>query len=667
MRRGGSKQRQREDSNSRDPVSPYDEAIRPAAVRGGIQLSGVAIAAAVVATLALVGGIIALGTLYGIELSKTNNAACDASAPDGNTTCPVGSKVFGDDGRDLLSTEFLHIGDQQDAFWDMNLDNSPGTIATSKRLSLEEHGNHIVCVDQKATTLTENGTGECWTDPFLDFQTALDYAWAHLDDICAIWVATGTYAPSVTYTPLDSDGFAVVGGLFSVLPGLDLEDNVVDYDDDSELFDALLRTFYLPPGVDIYGSFGGQLLNEQATDERNLTDFEAETILSGDLGDDFFVWHVVTMGNDVDLTVQGGGAITLDGIVIQDASCLDAPGSVSADNWPVIEDEQVDTFRYAHWAGGLVHIASRTNLTLNGVQFYNSEAFSGAGLLAWDGSIVRMYGGAMYQLFAVFGGAIAALGGGPNSVDHYDLVKRTRVDIASTVFLGNFAYFGGVIFAIDLYYDPTGAVDLRMAWAQLLWQENVGPTGASIVMELGVVNILDTNAMFNEQDLFYSTIMSFFNLRANITGGFFLSNECNDDTAPCAGVISVQGCSTIVRGAVFMGNAGWIAGAITCSIRDDLEDWTLPMEEQQLQLYHNTFSENLSYESGSGAGAVFAQCPVIALGNTFVANTGDRETLYIDEPNDGALLIEQFNVFCSNVPDDIGGVSPCGFGMGTSC
>jgi predicted outer membrane repeat protein len=96
-------------------------------------------------------------------------------------------------------------------------------------------------VDHEAQGLND---GSSWTDAFTDLQRALGWA---LDGV-QIWVAEGTYKPSLTTDPADPQ----------------------------------TATFTLPGGVELYGGFEGLPGTEGNFDARDLSRFD--TYLSGDIG-----------------------------------------------------------------------------------------------------------------------------------------------------------------------------------------------------------------------------------------------------------------------------------------------------------------------------------------------------------------------------------------------
>jgi len=127
-----------------------------------------------------------------------------------------------------------------------------------------------------ANAKSGRNTGVQWKDAYLDLQDALDRA----SNGCGseIWVAEGTYIPSVEYQ----------GGA---------------------------KTFQLINGVPLYGHFAG---NETAIEQRNLKNPNNETILNGE---GIYAWYIVTALGLEQSTIIDGFTITGDsfGVMIENA------------------------------------------------------------------------------------------------------------------------------------------------------------------------------------------------------------------------------------------------------------------------------------------------------------------------------------------------------------
>lgn len=229
------------------------------------------------------------------------------------------------------------------------------------------------------------GDGSSWATAYDGLQAALDDVAASGGALDTIWVAAGTYVPSVAVTPTD----------------------------------PRTRTFLLPAGVDltVYGGFAG---GESVSDQRDP--ILNPTILSGDfLGDDLpgFVnrdenaYHVVT--------AAGSTSFTLDGVTVTggNADGLGADqnggglhGSGTGD-WR-IENCVFTSNRCAGSGGGAWILAAKAGSTIEvrGTTFLDNEAGAHSG-----GSHTGLFGpfetvritGCLYQ------GNTAVLGGGGGS------------------------------------------------------------------------------------------------------------------------------------------------------------------------------------------------------------------------------------------------------------
>ncbi len=229
----------------------------------------------------------------------------------------------------------------------------------------------------------QGGNGSSWSAAFNDLQSALTAA-QNSPGSDVIWVAKGTYKPSLQYA----------GGYSGT------EDN--------------LKTFKLPSDVTIYGGFAG---SESRLDRR---DCDAHmTILSGDLlGNDDNVgdpnnllnlksdnaWHV--------LTADGSTGVVLDGLTVRD-------GYAGGPDDGVIDAEfDLVSIAYAHSSGGGLLARSGASVTLRNMRFeYNASDSSNANILGTPqiGS----------PPIASGGGAVAAIDEG------------TLVTIAKSVFTHN--------------------------------------------------------------------------------------------------------------------------------------------------------------------------------------------------------------------------------------
>jgi parallel beta-helix repeat protein len=139
-------------------------------------------------------------------------------------------------------------------------------------------GSEIIYVDKDANGFN-NGTS--WDDAYIDLRDAFTGAQNIGAEITAIWVAAGTYKP--TY-----------------------DANETDYEN---------KSFELLENVGLFGHFGGVGTYETSTSQRNFVDLNNETILEGQIGENYYdaVRNVVA-GEDIisavvdGFTIQGGYA-----------------------------------------------------------------------------------------------------------------------------------------------------------------------------------------------------------------------------------------------------------------------------------------------------------------------------------------------------------------------
>ncbi len=502
---------------------------------------------------------------------------------------------------------------------------------TTKEITLPDP--RVICVDGDADVRPgTTGSGKCWTDPFRDLQEALDYTIAHPEK-CIIFVADGWYYPSKTLAPRNHQGRAITGGLFASQPGVDSDDNDVDYADDPEGFDELLRTFHVPNHVSIFGHFAGQDGpggGETSTLQRDLDD--NWTYLSGDL-DAFQVWHVVTLGNEI--TGRGYHG-TLDGLVVEDSDCTDAP--MWSLDFPFADDV---TPGYMHNHGGGIYMPVRGNLTMNNMELWGNGAFRGAGLFAWDGSTVRWTVGWCGVNFAEMGGCMAAWGGGPHSLAHYDASKHNYVEIVAVHFVANFAFTGSDVSTDNFYDDPTGGTILHLASN---WHFEHGcecPNGASIDLYYGTLYALDMLCIANIAEISAAACLVTTFARVNISSSAMVDELCADEF--CAAHASFYGSNVQIRNTMFTDGAG-DTGAVLCEADNTFEE-ELGFSST-LDLYYDTFEGNTGDDF---AGAVWSNCPTRMFIDIFVFNdANDWDPVVIDDANDGVLLLDYSNVFCSN-------------------
>lgn len=235
---------------------------------------------------------------------------------------------------------------------------------------------------------SSGGNGSSWSEAFDNLDSALNAARA-VSCPSQIWIATGTYKPTIKYQ----------GGYSGN--------------------ESNLATFNLPSNVSLYGGFAG---NEDNLNDRNTS--ANPTILSGDLnGDDINspsdtqtnkndnAWHV--------LTAEGATGVILDGFIVRGGY------AAGPDLGTLGPKFTLATLDYTHAAGGGLLARYGSKLTLNDMRFeYN----------ATDSANATVRG--PIQL----GGPALASGGGAIAAKDDD----TLVTITNSVFDRNTAFdFGG--------------------------------------------------------------------------------------------------------------------------------------------------------------------------------------------------------------------------------
>lgn len=249
------------------------------------------------------------------------------------------------------------------------------------------------------------GNGLSWATAYSHLQQALDTALASRGFVPEIWVAAGTYVPTVPTVPND----------------------------------MRTATFWLPGGVAVRGGFAGN--EDPATFDINDRDFSAnETILSGDLnGDDDSggdnsenAYHVVTIGIDFEPV----SSVTLDGFTISGGNA-DLTGGGLVVNREVSDVEILQcTFRDNHASdrGGAIDSYGRDPVIRRCV-FINN--FSGGD----GGAMFFSYHAEIHDCTCAQNSA-ASRGGAV-------FVNDTHVTINRTTFKENTAPRGGAIFLFD--------------------------------------------------------------------------------------------------------------------------------------------------------------------------------------------------------------------------
>ncbi len=181
-----------------------------------------------------------------------------------------------------------------------------------------------------------NGNGTSWGKAFNNLDSALEAA-RNNSSADQIWIAAGTYKPSVMYA-------GTYGGS---------EPN--------------LKTFNLPSDVALFGGFKG---TEKKLGDRNGNKYP--TILSGDLEGNDINTPTTTNSNKTDnawhvLTADGVTGVSLDTLIVQDGY------AAGPDDGTLGPKFTLATLDYTHDAGGGLHASHGSKVSLNNIHFkYNA-------------------------------------------------------------------------------------------------------------------------------------------------------------------------------------------------------------------------------------------------------------------------------------------------------
>lgn len=287
-------------------------------------------------------------------------------------------------------------------------------LPVSYRLKgFELESQKIIYVNQSATG---NGDGRSWENAYTNLSNALaDY---NKDD--EIWVAQGTYTPSV------------VAGL---------PDNK--------------RSFYIDKDVSIYGGFIGDESNREDRDPLNNKTILSGDIMGDDVADNIFLNKTDNANNVVFVTVSTTAATTIDGFVITGGYADGNPDVFSdlrgAGLWsvgPVVVNNCHFNNNYATNHGG-------------GLYFYRINA-PGSAITnsTFESNVVNQNGG---------GVVLAENGSDPIKIDNCKFVNNTSGDagggiisirsipvITNSLFEGNSSITSGggldISQGLDFYY-----------------------------------------------------------------------------------------------------------------------------------------------------------------------------------------------------------------------
>lgn len=378
-------------------------------------------------------------------------------------------------------------------------------------------------VDASATGAN---TGTNWTDAFIDLQTAFNTAVSGDE----IWVAAGTYRPSLLDAPDDPRS----------------------------------ATFRSPGGVAVYGGFAGI---ETSRDERDWT--TRQTILSGDLlgndgeaeGKSDNAYHVITHQTAGPLT-------TIDGITVSggwnEIKWLDGAGIYQMLGAMRIVNCTFLGNRTRH-AGGAIYSEGYSPVTVSNCTFIGNSAFEfGGAIFAWckltvvdclfDGNVANS-GGAMYFGTDTGGCTVTRcrflrnratfLYGGAMCI--HNCSGPLLASIIECVFEGNITKAEGG--AIMCYNDAT--LHIRDCTFNNNTCTELTVSGGGAIMHKGTLLTL-TNCSFSGNSAFRGGALNNMSLAARIANCRFHGNHARDEGS----AVSNRGSSAKYLNCVMSGNTG---------------------------------------------------------------------------------------------------------------
>jgi len=229
---------------------------------------------------------------------------------------------------------------------------------------LQQEETNAVTIYHVTTTGTDANDGLTWASSFATIQQAINLA--HANPVqCEVWVATGTYSPTICLA--DADGLQITD----------------EY-----------KSFTMYSGVNVYGGFAGNETTREigVTGGRQVVangaawEFANPTILDGSSTSSY---HVVWFGSNgftdftySDITVKIPE--TLSERTIMDGFTITG-GFANID--VRIEDETISKKKYVHTAGGGVALVGNGELH-NCIMTENKARYGGAGVSMFNGAKV---------------------------------------------------------------------------------------------------------------------------------------------------------------------------------------------------------------------------------------------------------------------------------------
>ena len=408
---------------------------------------------------------------------------------------------------------------------------------------------------QKYVTVAGAGTkdGSSWTNAASDLQATINAA--AIGDV--IWVASGTYTPTVKIADFLFDGITPTT--------------------------ARDKTFKLMPGVKVFGGFVG---NEVPSFNLDTRDFVAnETILSGDLGVDGKAYHVVSvfkMTTDVAPT-------ELNGFTIKDG-LANATGEITP---PFVYQNAIASYtRIRQNTGAGVYVAlegGSASLALKNLNIKSNEAIDYAGGLfiysrnSTLASQIDLSNSIFINNSGTRGGAIYHQGAAPSKINitnttignnpspsasfyHYN----GEANITQSVFENNNG--GGAIFSF------VGALNIDKS----IFRNNIKDSGAAISLSSSSITVFS---------------------RMTLSNSIFYNNEATSAGATNSGgaiLVNTNAKATIINSTFYKNKSTNAHGAISFNNASNVS----------LTLYNNIFNgnfrttDNSSADIRNGSGAI---------------------------------------------------------------
>ncbi len=422
-----------------------------------------------------------------------------------------------------------------------------------------------------------SGNGSSWANAFNNLDSALT-AVKNDGQVDQIWVARGTYKPSVIYAP---NSFA--GGAYGIST-------------------PNLKTFDLPSNVSIYGGFIG---TETSLSARNRD--ANPTIFSGDLaGNDINdpshtqtnksdnAWHIFNAGNDISKT--GVTGVLLDSIIVTD-------GYASGPDMGTLGPNNVlASINYAHDAGGGLLARFGSKVTLNNVKMeYNAsngslatilvpnlgaaKASGGGGVAAIDEATLVTVNSSNFNHNTSFfagssGGAIDALLEASiainNSLLTYNIAERNGGAVhgvsAGTITISNSTLNYNVLPTViigDESGGAVGAINTNLTISNSIFQNNSSPIGGGAVFfhnpfddgEVYKLNVSNCTFTNNSTGPVGGGGINIFGITPHAGSQAAVSNSVfNNNVGGNGGGVSVDSLPTQLSNLSFNSNQAWVAG-----------------------------------------------------------------------------------------------------------